>query len=124
MTLGERLVKVRAAQSPKQNQSEFAESIGMTRSAYSMYEIDRVTPSESTLKLIALTYRINYDWLLTGEGDQYVEADTVEQAVDRFMANASEFQRNTFKALAGMGDDQWIWLEKLVDSIAGQKKGD
>ena len=107
-----------------ETQTTFAEKLGITRSAVQKLESGENNPSDALVKLIAVTYHVNYDWLLTGEGDQYVEADTVEQAVDRFMANASEFQRNTFKALAGMGDDQWIWLEKLVDSIAGQKKGD
>ena len=47
MTLGQRLKAIRKAQPGKMNQEDFAKSLGLTRMAYSMYELDRVVPSES-----------------------------------------------------------------------------
>lgn len=124
MTLGERIKAVRESQPGKLSRRAFGEPLAVSQDVIANLEFDRVSTNEPLLKLISQTYRVDYRWLCTGEGDMTIAADTVEQAVGRFMAGASEFQRSTFKALADMGDDQWIWLEKLVDSIAGQKKGD
>ncbi len=122
MKIEERVRKIRDDQPGKMSQTDFGKLIGVSRDVINNIENGRVVPSDAMLRLIAVTYRVNLDWLQTGEGDPYVMADTVEQAVDRFMAGADDFQKNTFKAFAEMGDDQWRWLKALVDKIAGNEK--
>ena len=72
MTLGERLKRIRTSIVPKMSQEDFAVSLGKTRAAYTMYEIDRVVPDETFLQLVSSKYGVSMLWLETGEGDPYI----------------------------------------------------
>lgn len=65
--VGNRILQVREAEGLKQD--EFAESIGLTKSAISGYETGRRVPSNAILKTIAQTFSYNENWLMYGVGD-------------------------------------------------------
>lgn len=53
------------------NQTKFAESLCMTRSAICKIESGENSPSEQTLKLICSQFNVNEEWLRTGEGEMF-----------------------------------------------------
>jgi transcriptional regulator with XRE-family HTH domain len=50
-------------------QSVFAFKIGIAKSSISEYEANKKTPPSRILKLISLTFGLNEEWLLTGQGE-------------------------------------------------------
>jgi transcriptional regulator with XRE-family HTH domain len=114
LTLGDRLKAVRKAQTPKLSQAAFAKTIGLTRDAYGVYEIDRVVPSDAVIKLICVTYKINPRWLETGEGDMEISDReiNVEQEIRTIMRGADEFAVDIMTKLASMPPEVWaLWRE-------------
>ncbi len=85
-TLGERLKAIRKSQPQKMTQEKFAESIGLERAAYSVYEIDRVVPSPAVQKLICTMYNVN-PLYLSGESEiMYMPPDEDEELIDAAFA--------------------------------------
>lgn len=127
LTIGERLVWIRKNNNPKLSQTQFAETIGLTRSAYSMYELDRVIPSEAITKLICLTYHINPRWLETGEGEprqELVQSDLAREIRD-IMTGESPFAVAVMSSLAAMPGEWWsAWEKELYREIEHIKQGD
>lgn len=56
-------------------QSDFAEELGVTRTAYAKYENGLVVPSNSVIQLLCSKFSINEEWLRTGEGKMYTPTD-------------------------------------------------
>ena len=82
MTLGQRLKAIRKAQPGKMNQEDFAKSLGLTRMAYSMYELARVVPSESVQRLICTTYHVNPQYLTGASNEMFDQQDEDERLID------------------------------------------
>jgi len=55
----------------KLNQEEFAEKLGMKRSALSMIEVGDNPLTEKNIRLICMTFNVNEKWLRTGKGDMF-----------------------------------------------------
>jgi len=65
----DRIRQVRKALGLKQG--EFASRIGLTQTALSMIELDKVALTEKNIKLICATFAVDEDWLRTGEGEMF-----------------------------------------------------
>lgn len=117
MTLGERLKIVRKAQTPKMSQAEYAESLGLTRAAYGVYEIDRVVPSDAVIKLICVTYKINPRWLDTGEGDMKTPDYDMDLALEvrTLMRGMDELAVEVMTSLASMPPEWWAQWRKALE---------
>lgn len=55
-------------------QQKFADRLGLKRQTIAAYEIGNIEPSESTLLLICKEFKVNKNWLLTGQGE--IKQDT------------------------------------------------
>ena len=53
------------------NQGEFAQRIGLTQTALSMIELEKVALTEKNIKIICSTFAVDEDWLRTGEGEMF-----------------------------------------------------
>jgi transcriptional regulator with XRE-family HTH domain len=53
------------------NQAEFARKIGLTQTALSVIELERVALTEKNIKLICSTFAVDEDWLRTGKGEMF-----------------------------------------------------
>ena len=53
------------------NQGEFARQIGLTQTALSMIELDKVALTDKNVKLICATFAVDEDWLRTGKGEMF-----------------------------------------------------
>lgn len=116
-TLGHRIKEVRKSFTPKITQAEFAAVLGVTRSMVLSYELDNVVPSDAFLKLICLTYDINWAWLKDGVGEMKNPPDTADEMVDRIMTGEDSFKKSVFRAFAKLGDEEWLALQRLYDAI-------
>lgn len=117
MTLGERIAYVRKQQKPKMSQEVFAKSLGMSRTAFAMYEIDRVIPSETLLSLICMQYGVNPVWLNTGEGKPFApKAVDLAQEISDIMRGEDPFAAAVLSSLAAMPPEWWkAWHDKLIE---------
>jgi len=55
----------------KINQTDFAQKLGITQTAYSMIENGKNPLSSRYIKMICSTYNVSEDWLRTGQGDMF-----------------------------------------------------
>jgi transcriptional regulator with XRE-family HTH domain len=61
------------------NQGEFAQRIGLTQTALSMIELEKVTLTEKNIKLICATFVVEENWLRSGEGEMFGPASPYEK---------------------------------------------
>jgi len=99
--MGDRLRELRLRKSL--SQEEVAKQIGITRSAYSHYEINNRQPVYETLKKLAVLFNVSLDYMIGGETvrqETQVSPEAIEmirilnsmdqdkrkQSIDRMMA--------------------------------------
>ena len=68
MTIGERMREVRKELGCKQE--DISKALGISRSHLSGVENNKDQPSETFIRLFCMSYNINHEWLVTGEGDR------------------------------------------------------
>lgn len=79
MTMGDRLRELRLRMNI--SQEEVSKQIGITRSAYSHYEINNRQPVYETLKKLAVLFNVSLDYIIGGETphqDTQILPETVE----------------------------------------------
>ena len=122
-TIGERIKIIRNSVSPKMSQESFAASIGKTRAALSVYELDRVVPDDSVLLLISKTYGVRYEWLKTGEEPMYPpETDDLLVKVAKVMEGQSEAKRQLVELICDLPDALLDQLIEYYDQKMANKK--
>ncbi|BBH19696.1 HTH-type transcriptional regulator Xre [Paenibacillus baekrokdamisoli] len=101
MTMGDRLRELRLRKSL--SQEDVAKQIGITRSAYSHYEINNRQPVYETLKKLAVLFQVSLDYIIGGEPSKpetpvtpeaieiirilnSMDQDKRKQSIDRMMA--------------------------------------
>jgi len=60
-------------------QGEFADRIGLTQTAMSMIELEKVALTDKNIKLICATFAVEEDWLRTGKGEMFVSMSPYEK---------------------------------------------
>ena len=101
-------------------QQDFASAIGIQRSTVSIWEGSTKTPAGRTVKQICQKWDVNENWLHTGEGEMFAPGYRKKQIanfVSDISADNSMFKLRLISALAGMNQDEWDALEKLVDQL-------
>lgn len=122
-TIGERIKIIRNSVSPKMSQESFAASIGKTRAALSVYELDRVIPDDSVLLLISKTYGVRYEWMKTGEEPMYPpETDDLLVKVAKVMEGQSEAKRQLVELICDLPDALLDQLIEYYDQKMANKK--
>lgn len=106
-TVNERLKLLR--KSLGLTQEEFADRLGIKRSAVSNYEIGRNVPIDAVVSLICREFRVNGEWLRSGVGEMFVAAPT--SALD---ALAREFN---------LSQKDYVLIEKLVGLSPKERDG-
>lgn len=78
------------------SQREFGEKLGVSRDVISNIEYGRVQPKKLLLQHMCQQYRVNEQWLETGEGEMFVEnfelEDKYNEALAIFKSLRPEFQ--------------------------------
>ncbi len=121
-TIGSRLREVRKEQSTKMTQAIFAQETHVSPAAYSVYEIDRVIPSDVYLQVVATTFGITFDWLKHGTQPKYQAEleDSAAALVPELVAVLDDnptLLRLVKKAAINMTAADWKRLAELVEAF-------
>ena len=114
MNIGSRIKSVRKALGL--NQTEFGNKLAVSQSTIAGYEVGCRLPPDAILRLICVTYNVDYKWLRDGEGPQYLQQDGLDcaQEVRDLLQGKSPFRVAVMSALAAMPDDWWAMLERQL----------
>ena len=88
------------------SQQQFAERIGITRSAIANIESGKKRPSELTVNAICYAFNINKKWLTTGTGSMFTDDPNIEEAED--------FRKKLISKISALSDEQLIMLAELA----------
>ena len=119
----ERIKKVREKNGL--NLTRFADALGLTVSAVSLYENGKREPSNAVLTSISKTFGVSLAWLKTGEGpmEDPVLDDSVADKILNSYQNMPERLRMLVDALADMDPEWWKTLDDAFAEIERRKKG-
>jgi transcriptional regulator with XRE-family HTH domain len=98
---------------------KFGEKLGMKKSALSLLENGVNNFTDQVIRSICREYKVNYDWLVRGEGEMFEDlSDTIldELCIDY---NCDDMDRKIIKAYLDLDDDSKRafknYLKKLLD---------
>lgn len=107
------------------SQDDFAAKLGMTRGAITNIEVKGIEPKPLFIDLVCNTYNVNKDWLLTGEGEMFIQLSRDEQIaefVGKALAGSPDnIKRSLLAALVVLPESGWDALEKFVDKLIEQR---
>lgn len=118
MTTGERIKMVRKAQGL--NQSDFAKEIAISTTSVCQLETGRYNISRSTKHLLCQRFHINPEWLDTGEGEMYTNAETAEGIVPDLVTvlnDNSRLLKAVKIAIETFSVEDWKKLNTFVESL-------
>lgn len=106
------------------NQTDFGEKIGVSQGAIAGYENGIRTPSDSVLKLICVTYNVDYKWLKDGNGyGPFIEHEDSESLIDQLMAGQSEVAKIIMaEACRVLDDHAWQKIGEMIQAVAERLK--
>lgn len=108
-------------------QQEFAGRLGIKRGAIANYELGRNEPIDAVISLICREFKVNEDWLRTGNGemqDVLSEDERLVEFMTDLMAESSDsFRRRFISVVSELDTDGWAFLEKIADELAKKKTG-
>jgi len=109
----------------KLNQQDFADKIGIGKTAVSKIESSINNPSEQTIKLICSEFGVNEAWLRTGEGGEE-NIFTKISSEDRYSLNLGKLTKteniliqNAINALAESEPEKLKIVEELMKKCLG-----
>lgn len=118
MDIGSRIKAVRKALGL--NQTEFGNKLAVSQSTIAGYEVGCRLPPDAILRLICVTYNVDYKWLRDGEGySPFVEHEDEESRIDQLMAGQSETAKIIMaEALRVLDDHAWQKIGEMIQSVA------
>lgn len=124
MNISDRIKKIRTDHSPKLSQTEFGERLGVSKDVIANLEYDRVKPSDSMIRLICMTYKVNPVWLETGEGEPYdTYSPDLAQEMRDLLRGSSPFVVSVMTSLVQMPPEWWeSFQDVLFAELEKQKK--
>lgn len=118
-----RIIEIR--KTLKLSQTEFGNSIGVSRDVIGNIELFRVEPKPLLIQQICKVYKVDPYWLETGEGDMFMP-QTKDDAIMEFLKivlaeDDESFKRRFVEMLAGLDYTGWLILEKTLDTLYPDK---
>ncbi|MBS4931138.1 MAG: helix-turn-helix transcriptional regulator [Clostridiales bacterium] len=97
------------------SQKEFAESLGLGQSTWAMIEVGKRELNERHIKLICSIYKINEEWLRTGEGKMYnKENNHLSRYVGEITKGNDDFIKNFIEIYMELDDNS----KKVLKDVA------
>lgn len=105
---------------------EFGATFGVTKAAISKIENEQVSLTTQMAKSICREYHVNEEWLLSGDGEPFVNRSDNEIISD-YLNGIMELSDDAFKkrfalALSQLPEEGWKMLEEFCDKINGTKE--
>ena len=107
------------------NQTEFGESLGVTRNMINTYEHGRVDAPQTFLDLLCMKYGVDPIWMETGEGEMFhkpSEAERFAELAAKIQSDPNEFKKRVFYALSLMSDEGWAAFEQAWNESEQKEK--
>lgn len=102
----------------KLTQDAFSAKLGLSRNFIAQVESGLKNPSDRTIRDICNVYKVNYQWLVNGVGEMYVEDDSDAQAiVDSVMTGDNEFAKSVLVKFARLSEEHWQQLKEIMESM-------
>lgn len=101
-------------------QEEFAEKIGLSRSYINLIEMGKKNPADRTIRDICRIFKVNYDWLVYGEGDEIFADDNgdAQAIVDSVMTGDNEFAKTMIVKLSKLSEERWQQLKEIFEELS------
>lgn len=104
----------------------FGEKVGVSESVIKNIEYELTDPKPFFIKQICSTYKVNEDWLQSGEGEMMILTTTenalIEVFADLIRDSGKSFKKdfivNLAKALSQLTDEQWDGVETFIVELA------
>lgn len=108
-------------------QSQFAEQIGLKQNSIALLESGKRMPSDQTILSICREFRVQPEWLRTGEGEMFRKQTPKSQKIMDFAASIArnddeEFRKRFVAMLADLDPKDWALLERMAEKIV-KKEG-
>lgn len=117
--MNERIKQIRNAL--KLTQTDFAEKIGISRSALTKLEAGTSVPAGTTIKAMVREYNVNEQWLREGVGEMFRPVSETEELA-KWLAEVNRqpttsAQRKIARMLTMLDPDDWITIEKMINAL-------
>lgn len=124
MTIGERIKAVRTDK--KLTLEKFGEKIGIKKSSLSQIENGKVNVTDRVIKSICREFNVNEHWLLTGEGDMFLNLtrnDEIAAYVASIMKDEdAHFIAQMIRILTKLPPEMLKKLEEVAEDILSEQK--
>lgn len=108
------------------NQEDFADRLGIGKTAISKIELGINNPSEQTIKLICQQFNVNEDWLRNGNGEMLNKLNRDEEITiwsSKITRNDYDvpFAKEFVHMLTRLDVEDWKTLEKITKMLYKEK---
>ena len=108
------------------SRQEFAQKLGISVSSIESYEYGRRVPSGAQIELLCRKLGVNEGWMLTGEGEMFVQF-TIEKTISRLFDDvahdpADATRKKIFLGLAILSPEDWETVERILNKMMGKKE--
>lgn len=101
------------------NQTDFAESIGVTRGVIANIELGRVKPREGILNMLMKIYDVNKNWLLNNEGNMFYSSEkNIELEKLMNEAKNNSFLCDLLLKISKLDSGSLDFVDELVNRIS------
>lgn len=125
MTKGERIALIRKEES--MSQQTFADALLVSRNFIAQVETNKKTISARMEKSICDKFRINPEWLETGEGDMHPPFNREQEIAiitERlYNADPNGMQYRFMKAISELDQEQWKSIQAFIYRLAAEEEG-
>ena len=101
-------------------QTEFGAKIAVKGNTITTYEKGTRVPSDAVIHSICQTFKVNEEWLRTGEGERFCETPMEESLMNLFSDVANDdntFRKALFSVMSRMSLEEWEMLEAKANEL-------
>ena len=113
--LGERIRVIRKRLNL--SQKKFAEILGISLITLQRYEKGEREPSSEVLVNIKQKFKVNMNWLLTGEGKMFLEEDEKENSIEKEILELLANEPDEEKKKALLDFLKRVWVSRQPSSL-------
>lgn len=101
-------------------QIDFAKRLKLSNGHISDMEKGRKNITDPVIRLIALEFNVNEEWLRTGNGNMLntqSEDEELAYLLGKILASHNDFVKHTMLSLARLSPEEWTLVENIIKSI-------
>lgn len=104
----------------------FGNKIGIGKASISRIEAGSISLTDRNIDIICKEFRVNEEWLRTGEGDMFIELSEDEEIAE-FIARLQRnpdyvYLKTLLRSLSRLGTAELMVMEKLAEDFANSPR--